>query len=60
MDLANFRMLINELLNKDPDIVPKESHLIVLDSKPVMCMATTGMDTTQTREIPRKMNLARN
>ena len=36
MALAHFRMLINELLNKDPDIVPEESPLIVLDSKPSM------------------------
>ena len=31
--LANFRMLIRELLNKDPDIVPEEAPLIVLDRK---------------------------
>ena len=29
MDLAHFRMLINELLNKDTYIVPEESPLIV-------------------------------
>ena len=33
MALAHFRMLIHELLNKDPDIVPEEAPLIVLDSK---------------------------
>ena len=33
MDLAHFRMLIHELLNKDPEIVPEEASLIVLDSK---------------------------
>ena len=32
MDLAHFRMLIHELLNKDTDIVPEEAPLIVLDS----------------------------
>ena len=31
--LASFRMFIRELLNKDPDIVPEEALLIVLDSK---------------------------
>ena len=31
MDLAHFKMLIHELLNKDPDIVPEEVPLIVLD-----------------------------
>ena len=30
MDLAHFRMLIHELLNKDTDIVPEEAPLIVL------------------------------
>ena len=33
MALAYFRMLIHEFLNKDPDIVPEEAPMIVLDSK---------------------------
>ena len=33
MYLAHFRVLIHELLNKDPDIVPEEATLIVLYSK---------------------------
>ena len=33
MALAHFRMLVHELLNEDPDMVPKEAPLIVLDSK---------------------------
>ena len=45
MALAHFRMLIHELLNKDPDIVPEEAPLIVLDSKSSMCMAKNGKDT---------------
>ena len=36
MALAHFRVLIHELLNKDPDIVPVEAPLIVLDSKSAM------------------------
>ena len=36
MALTHFRMLIHEFLNKDPDIVPQEAHLIVLDSKSAM------------------------
>ena len=39
MVLAHFRMSIHELLNKDPNIVPEEAPLIVLDSKYYMCMA---------------------
>ena len=42
MALAYFRILIHELLNKDTDIVPEESPLIVLDSKSVMFMAMNG------------------
>ena len=45
MASAHFRMLINELLNKDPDIVPEEAPLIVLDSKYAMCMANNVKDT---------------
>ena len=57
MALAHFRMLIRELLNKDPDIVPEEYPLIVLDSKSDMCMAKNGKDTKHTRNISRRMFL---
>ena len=53
MALAHFRMLIHELLNKDPDIVPEEAHLIVLDSKYDMCRSNNGKDTKHTRHIER-------
>ena len=33
MDLAHSGMLVHELLNEDPDMVPKEDPLIVLDIK---------------------------
>ena len=36
MALAHFRILINKFLNEDPDMVPKEAPLIVLDSKSAM------------------------
>ena len=51
MALAHFRMLIHEFLNKDPDIVPEEAPLIVLDIKSAMCMAKNGKDT----KIPYKL-----
>ena len=60
MSLAHFRMLIHELLNKDPDIVPEEAPLIVLDIKSAMCMANNGKDNKHTRHISRRMNLLRN
>ena len=60
MVLAHFRMLIHELLKKDPDIVPEEAPLVVLDSKSAMCMAKNGKDTKHTRHIARRMHFVRN
>ena len=51
MTLAHVRMLIHELLNEDPYMVPKEAPLIVLDSKSAMCMAKNGKNTKHTRHI---------
>ena len=45
MSLAHFRMLIHELLNKDPDMVPEEAPLVFFDSKSAICMAKNGKDT---------------
>ena len=53
-------MLIYELLNKDPEIVPEEAPLIILDIKYAMCMAKNGKDIKQTRHIARIMNFVRN
>ena len=41
MDLAHFRMLIHDFLNKDPYIFPEEAPMIILDSKYAVCMANT-------------------
>ena len=60
MALAHFNMLIPELLNKYPAIVPEESPLIVFDSKSAMYMATNGKDTKHTRHISRIMYSVRN
>ena len=60
MALAHFRMLIHELLNKDPDMVPEEAPLIVFDSKSDMCMGKNGKDNKQTRHISRRMHFVRN
>ena len=60
MALAYFRMLVHDLLNEDPEIVPKEYPLIFLDSKYAMCMAKNGKDTKHTRHIARRMNFVRN
>ena len=47
-------------MNKDPDIVPEEVTLIVLDSNSAMCMAKNGRDTKNTRHIARRINFVRN
>ena len=60
MDLSHFRMLIHDFLNKNPDIVPEEASMIVLDSKYAMCMAKNGNDTKHTRHIVRKIHFLRN
>ena len=60
MALAHFRMLVHELLNEDPDMVPKGDPLIVLDRKSSMCMAKNGRDTKHTRHIARRMHVLRN
>ena len=60
MDLAHFRMLIHEFLNKVPVIVPEEAPLIILDSKSAVSMATNGKDTKQTRQIARIVHFVRN
>ena len=53
MALAHFRMLIHELLNKDPDIVPEEASLIILYSNSIVCMAKNVKDTKHTSNISR-------
>ena len=60
MDLAHFRILIHELLNKDPDIVPEEDSLIILDIKSDVCMDKNGKDTKYNRHISRWVNSVRN
>ena len=60
MSLAHFKMLIHELLNKDPDIIPEEDPLIVLDINSDVYMARNGKDTKHTRHISRRMYFVRN
>ena len=53
-------MLVHELLNKDPDIVPEESPLIILDCKYAMCMVNNGKYTKHTIHIASIMHFIRN
>ena len=48
------------MLNKDPDIVPEEAPLIVLDSKSAIFMAKNGKDTKLNRHIARRMHFVMN
>ena len=54
MYLSSFMMLIHELLNKDPNIVPEEDPLNILDRNSAVCIAKNGIDTNQTRHISRR------
>ena len=60
ISLAHFRMLIHELLNKDPDIVPEEAPLIILHSKSAVCMDKNGKDNNHTRHTARRVHFVRN
>ena len=60
MTLAHFRMLIHEFLNKDPDIVPEEAPLIILEGKSAVFMAKNGKDAKNTRHIASRIHFVRN
>ena len=60
MDLANFRMVINYLLNKDPDIVPNEFPILILDINYDVCMSKSGNNTNHTRHIAIRVHFVRN
>ena len=58
--LLCFRMLIHELLNKDPYTVSEEDPLTIWNSKSVVCMAKNGKATKHTIHISRRVYLVRN
>ena len=60
MALSRFRMLIHEFSNKDTDIVPEESPLIILYSKYGVCMSNSGNYTNHTRHISRGVHFVIN
>ena len=60
MALAHFRIINNELKNKDPDVVPEQAPLIILDSKNNLCMAKNVKDTKKTRQNFIRMHLVIN
>ena len=60
MDLSHFKVLIDELLNKDPNKFLEEAPLIILDIKSAVFMDKNGKDTKDTRHIYRRVHLVRN
>ena len=60
MALVNFRMLNNEFMNKDPDLVLEQSPLIIFDGKSSECMDDNGKGTKHTRKISRRIHFIRN
>ena len=60
MDLSNFGILNNELMKKDPDLVPEQAPLTILDIKSDVCIYKNGKDTKQTIHISTWMYSVRN
>ena len=60
MALSHLCMLIHEFLNKDPDIVPEEAPLILLDGNSAVCMANNVKDTNHTSHVSRRVNFVKN
>ena len=60
MDLEHFRMLNNELMNKDPDVIPEQLPLIILDRKSAMIAVNNGKDIKHTIHISRIINFVVN
>ena len=56
MDISHFRILNNELLKKDTDVVPEQAPLIILDSKSAIYMDKNSKDTKNTRYISRRIH----
>ena len=53
-------MIFHDYFNKDPDIVPQEEPLVILDSKSAVCMDKNCKDNKHTRHIASIMNFVRN
>ena len=56
MSPAHYRMLNNEFMNKDTDVVTEQAPLIILDRKSTVCIAKNSKDTKRTRHMSRRMH----
>ena len=48
------------MMNTDPDVVPDQSPIVLLDSKPAVCISTNGKDIKHTRQNSRRIHFVRN
>ena len=60
MALSHFMMINNELLNKNPDVVPEQAHLVILYRQSYICISKNGKDTKHIRHISRRIHFVRN
>ena len=60
MAISHFRVINNDLMNKDLDVVPEQAPCIILDIKSAVCMSNNVKDTKHTRHIARKIHFVRN
>ena len=56
MVLANFIMLNNDIMNKDPYVVPYQAPIVIIDKISSVCMANNGKNTKHTRHICIRMH----
>ena len=47
-------------MNKNPDLVPEEDPLIILDSKSAVCTTNNDKDTKHTRHISKRVHFVSN
>ena len=55
ISLAHLSILYNELMDKDPEVVPEQAPLVLLDRKSSVCMAKSIKGTKHTIHIYRRM-----
>ena len=60
MELAHKIMVNNEPKKKDPDVVPEQAHIIILDRKSAVCMDNNGKYTKHTRYIDMSVHFVTN
>ena len=47
-------------MNKDPDVIPEQASLIILDRKSAVCMSNNGKHTKHARHISILMHFVKN